>query len=492
MCLGLGGEPRNLGRADDVREFISHGKDKAMVEIELAPHAGKEVHTFRRVIDRAKGSDRGRGKGSSIFYLNGEQTSSKEIQRVVREDYNISIDNLCTFLPQDRVGNFSGFNPKQLLEETEKSLSGSQHLYDTHQTLIQLESDLHLGGNKAEIMEKKLKVMEADFSNMEREKQRMQEKVEALQNIEMLQKKIMWMKYDEIRSRCIELKASKDEARKMLEIAKQRGAPLQDKESHLQRLLDQNNERSRALDEVTQQAKADMQKQTKKFENHSSDMEDVVCQLRTIDEAKRSAIRELEKYRSHLSEEEEHLLRLPDENDLKMKIEEEAQQFKSLAQPARDMKREQSRILQELKESDMAVNAAKHLLNKINDVRQNRRNRVFQQFPNLKQIFDFVDANRKDFRRPVWGPVACEVEIKSNNAAAYLEQHVPNHVFKSFVVECNEDYNLLYQKVRIEMKLPINILSVKDGKLVEVEDMYSERKMEILKRDHGVIGYLDQ
>ncbi|MCZ2423610.1 hypothetical protein, partial [Neisseria meningitidis] len=76
------------------------------------------------------------------------------------------------------------------------------------------------------------------------------------------------------------------------------------------------------------------------------------------------------------------------------------------------MKREQSRILQELKESDMAVNAAQNLLNKINDVRQNRRNRVFQQFPNLKQIFDFVDANRKDFRRPVWGPVACEVEIK--------------------------------------------------------------------------------
>ena len=42
MCLGLGGEPRHLGRADDAREFIAHGKEKALVEIEVSPHDGKE------------------------------------------------------------------------------------------------------------------------------------------------------------------------------------------------------------------------------------------------------------------------------------------------------------------------------------------------------------------------------------------------------------------------------------------------------------------
>ena len=35
-------------------------------------------------------------------------------------------------------------------------------------------------------------------------------------------------------------------------------------------------------------------------------------------------------------------------------------------------------------------------------------------------------GHRKSFRRPVWGPVAVEATMKSNNAAAYLEAHVAN------------------------------------------------------------------
>lgn len=71
MCLGLGGEPRMLGRADDCREFISHGEDKALIEIEVQPFPEKPTHIFRRAIDRNKGSERGRGRGSSTYYLNG-------------------------------------------------------------------------------------------------------------------------------------------------------------------------------------------------------------------------------------------------------------------------------------------------------------------------------------------------------------------------------------------------------------------------------------
>lgn len=33
---------------------------------------------------------------------------------------NIQVNNLCQFLPQDRVADFSKMNPQQLLESTEK------------------------------------------------------------------------------------------------------------------------------------------------------------------------------------------------------------------------------------------------------------------------------------------------------------------------------------------------------------------------------------
>lgn len=73
-----------------------------------------------------------------------------------------------------------------------------------------------------------------------------------------------------------------------------------------------------------------------------------------------------------------------------------------------------------------------------------------------------------------------------------MEQHVRNAVLKSFVVECKEDYNLLYREVRQKRKMRINIQLVEQGKLAPINRLYSEGMMESLKADHGVYGYLDE
>ena len=115
ICLGLGGDPKLLGRADDLRAFIMHGKDKAEIEIELEPHEGKETHILRRIIDRHKGSEKGRGRGASTLYINDEKSNVQAVRELASSTYNIQIDNLCTFLPQDKVGSFSGFTDQDRL-----------------------------------------------------------------------------------------------------------------------------------------------------------------------------------------------------------------------------------------------------------------------------------------------------------------------------------------------------------------------------------------
>ena len=109
----------------------------------------------------------------------------------------------------------------------------------------------------------------------------------------------------------------------------------------------------------------------------------------------------------------------------------------------------------------------------------------------VKNAFNWIHNNRNLFRKEVIGPIACEVSPKSNNAASYLEQHVPNTTLKSFVVQDKADYDLLYQKVRVENGVRINIIQV--DRITEKEArMYSEEKMAILKHDHGIVGYLDE
>ena len=88
--------------------------------------------------------------------------------------------------------------------------------------------------------------------------------------------------------------------------------------------------------------------------------------------------------------------------------------------------------------------------------------------------------------------IAAEIQPKNALYAAYIEDHVAGSTLKSFVVECQEDYNYLYREVRQKRKTPVNIILVPNGKLEPVRRMYSDKKLSVLKREHGFISYLDE
>jgi chromosome segregation ATPase len=52
------------------------------------------------------------------WYLNGKATRQNVIENLVKEKLGIQVDNLCQFLPQDRVANFSDMDPPLMLKET--------------------------------------------------------------------------------------------------------------------------------------------------------------------------------------------------------------------------------------------------------------------------------------------------------------------------------------------------------------------------------------
>ena len=107
ICLGLGGQPPLLGRADDARLFIKHEKESASIEIELAPkvnsNSGKyeATHIIRRVIERNRGSEKGKGAGASLYYINGHKCNLKSVKELVSDRYVFCI---CVLLLVGFVG----------------------------------------------------------------------------------------------------------------------------------------------------------------------------------------------------------------------------------------------------------------------------------------------------------------------------------------------------------------------------------------------------
>ena len=128
LCLGLGGSPKILGRGEDIVDFISHGCEKASIEITLCGRSPTQDYVVKREIFRER-------RGATKFYLQGQPTTQDEVRSLVAS-LNIRVDNLTTFLPQDRVGAFARAPPAEILKEVEKAY-GDRQLAEMHDRLIE-------------------------------------------------------------------------------------------------------------------------------------------------------------------------------------------------------------------------------------------------------------------------------------------------------------------------------------------------------------------
>ncbi|KAI4680529.1 hypothetical protein J4E81_010210 [Alternaria sp. BMP 2799] len=118
ICLGLGWGSEHLGRAKEVGQFVKHGAAEATIEIELATGPGNGPNRIVRRVIRKRDN-------KSVFFLDGPLVSKKDVQDMARQ-YSIQIDNLCQFLPQDRVVEFARMSDVDRLRETQRAAAPPQ------------------------------------------------------------------------------------------------------------------------------------------------------------------------------------------------------------------------------------------------------------------------------------------------------------------------------------------------------------------------------
>lgn len=137
ICVGLGGSTKVLGRADNLAEFIRRGQKSCWTEITLSGGPGKADHVLKRSIKAQTNGDNTLSYNTT-WELNGADVTAKHVKELVAS-LNIQFDNLCQFLPQDKVSEFANMTSKDLLEATQKAI-GDGELYSLHQKLIELKS----------------------------------------------------------------------------------------------------------------------------------------------------------------------------------------------------------------------------------------------------------------------------------------------------------------------------------------------------------------
>lgn len=204
ICIGLGYGVANLGRAAKFSEFVKHGKDQATIEIELQRKPEDRSNYIIKVRITREGDKR-------KWWINGSEAPLKNVQQLVR-GLGIQVDNLCQFLPQDRVSEFSGLSPVALLHETQRAAAPPEMLtwHDELKVLRKNQKGIQLN---LETDEETLRTQEERQEGLRGDVERLQERAQIQEKIALLESSVPFVEYNVKRRRYLECREIAKEAK---------------------------------------------------------------------------------------------------------------------------------------------------------------------------------------------------------------------------------------------------------------------------------------
>ncbi|KRT79012.1 hypothetical protein AMK59_7516, partial [Oryctes borbonicus] len=187
IILGLGGNPKTVGRGSKVSEYIKHNCQQSRIDITLKSGDGSNSDTT--VVTREFDL-----QDKSVWRINGSRVPQGDMLKHIKL-YNIQVDNLCQFLPQDRVQDFAKMNKQELLKQTKKALCRDD-LIEKQQNLI-AKKDRHKAILETSSKRSK-KLQEAKDANLRLESKvnNFNKRKKFLTVIKTIDRKIAWRKYE--------------------------------------------------------------------------------------------------------------------------------------------------------------------------------------------------------------------------------------------------------------------------------------------------------
>jgi chromosome segregation ATPase len=172
ICLACGGAPKSIGRSDDITQFVKRGKEKEGISFCEVDILGPEnIRTVRRIINSET--------RSSKWTMNGRSTTQADVKAFMKS-LHIDVDNLCSFMPQDKVGTFTHLSPQGILEKTLQSItvSDDRTLYDEQIELANYQKQVKTREDEVKAKEDTVKRLREELEQMQSEVDRMRQRTQ--------------------------------------------------------------------------------------------------------------------------------------------------------------------------------------------------------------------------------------------------------------------------------------------------------------------------
>ena len=427
-----------------------------MIEIELA----KDGKRFRNnIVIRCTIK---RDGNKTVFSVNGKPQGKKAVIELCKS-LSIQIDNLCQFLPQDKVVEFAAMTPIELLRSTQRAVA-SQEMIDMHETLKDLRRKQKDIQTKSTADQEQLDNLESRQRLQEADVERMRERELVETHVQMLEAARPFAAYRSARFAHGEAKEKRKAAQNELTRLQKEVEPslrvANAKEQYKAQIAAVVTERKTAISQVERQADAI----DKKFK----DLQDKHNELVAADSAEKSGGK---KHRQEIIRLEGNINQLkrqmevePSELDVQAynrRIREKRDAVDDSTTRIGDLKRHQEELKRRGQDKNHRIKQAEHDLAQLDSHAGKQKSKLQ---PDTYKLWEWLQQNQDQFEKPVYGPPIVECTVKDPKYVNHIESLFQTSIMNSFIVQTNSDVKKLSDQAHDHMHLSaINIRTVVYG-----------------------------
>jgi chromosome segregation ATPase len=435
IALGLGWPPNVLGRAKEIGEYVKNGCSESTIEIELQ---GVDEHNIlvKRKIHRLG--------NKSDWWLNRKTTTLKKVQETMH-DLNIQVNNLCQFLPQDRVVEFSAMTPIQKLEQTERAVADPE-VSAWHEELKELGDELKKQTADKEFRTNRLGELLTRQKAQEADVERMNQRRAHEFRIEVLTKFIPFFEYNSGKQRVQESKVELNQAKVEQKELHDELGPAMEMINHKKDYVKQIKSERDNLKSRIAQAKTGVtmiNSQVVSFRD----------KIKNCDQEIEAEYAQQTKHKENVAQSKHKITVLeqrskqsPPEFDavaMNVKVRELDTQLEGLKSQREELKTEISQQIRIVKAKDQEMSGLKN----DKEALKTRAGQLMRKLANISndsaKAYAWLQKNQSLFESEVYGPPIITCAVKDKQAVNAVESTVRKGDFLTFTVTNTKDFQTL-------------------------------------------------
>ncbi|KAH9460691.1 hypothetical protein Pst134EB_008853 [Puccinia striiformis f. sp. tritici] len=458
IVLGLGFPPSVLDRASEVKLFIKSGTAEGSVEIELKGHPGEKNVTIKLNLILAN--------NSRVFEVNGKRTPIAQVQEIVRS-FNIQANNLCCFLPQEKVSKFAEMKEPELLKETQK-VAGHPKLYEWHEQLIEDGKIKIAVEAKLAIAQRAFKEVEKSVENLQIEVDRFNERQEIENQVSAFELGLEQNKYLQQKVRYGTAKAQLALAKELIDNLEAENAPLNDQKKYLKQLAGQLEACKKKITSAIGKCKAALAKldgPSKSTRQKLEEASEKLLSLKEDERIRRELKGKLELEVQAWAKKIKDPVEEPDETPVNGELQLSSSRIRQLGGEIEDLQNQQKEIYDErskLIEQQSGIRAAIKQLESVSGRKEaDLKRHIPPLFQALQMMRDLKAENR--FRGKVFEPVRLEISPKHPWFDRAVEGSLNGALLNTFIFTDPQDYELMAEVCNDRHKLRVNLACMKAG-----------------------------